>query len=147
VKRLALTIALFLVTVTAASAQYANTLNGSLGVGYVSNPCVSTTKLANVAINISTAATTQLVALSAGQKIYVCKVLVIEAGTTNVTLETGTGASCGTNTTALTGPMPLSWYEPSGTTPNYVSSTGYALCLVNSAAVQVSGSILYVIQP
>src|ERR1039457_3712973 len=101
-KRLAMAAALLLATVAGAGAQSSSpTLNGSFGVGYVSNPCVSTTKLANVAINVSTAATTQLVALSAGKKIYVCKVLVIEGGVTNVTLETGTGASCGGNTTAL----------------------------------------------
>jgi hypothetical protein len=145
-KRLVCAVAFLLATTTAASAQYANTLNGALSVGFVSNPCVSTTRLSNVPINVSTATTTQLIGASTGARIYVCKVLVIEAGTTNVTLETGTGASCGTNTTALTGPMPLSWYEPSGTTPDYVSATGYALCLVNSAAIQVSGSILYVIQ-
>src|ERR1035438_7682061 len=107
-KRAAVIVAFLLATMSAAMAQQmGNTLNGSLGVGFVSNPCVSTTpsQLRNYPINMSTATTTQAVALSAGLRIYVCKVLVIEAGATNVTLETGTGATCGTNTTALTGPM------------------------------------------
>lgn len=138
---------LFSLTTASALAQSTNTLNGSLGVGFVSNPCVSTKNLKNAVVNVSSASTTQLVPISGTTKVYVCKVVIIESGATNVTLETGSTANCANSPTALTGPMPLSWVELSGTTPNYISASGQALCIVNSAAIQVSGSIQYVQQP
>ena len=58
---------------------------------------------ASVPINISTATTTQLVPRPSGKTIYVTAWDVIAAGTTNFTLEYGTGTNCGAGTTALTG--------------------------------------------
>ena len=129
-----------------AHAQSSSTLNGAINVGFTSNPCVSTKLLKNVAINVAAAATLLLVPSSGNAKIYVCKLLVIEGGTTNVTLITGTGTLCGSNTTQLTGPIPLSWFESGGSIPNYITPAGYQFCLINSAAVQVSGSLEYVQQ-
>jgi hypothetical protein len=102
---------------------------------------------ASVAINISTATTTQLVALSAGKAIYVSAWDVIAAGTGNVTLEYGTGTNCGTGTTALTGAYPLT--AQAGISKGDGSGTvlfvpaGNALCVLTSAAVQMSGSVAY----
>lgn len=61
----------------------------------------------SVVVNISTAATTQLVALSTGKAVYVCSVAlsISQVVTTANTIKFvgGTGASCGTGTTDLTG--------------------------------------------
>lgn len=60
-------------------------------------------------INVSTATTTQLVALSAGKIVYVCDfgMTISQVVTTANTIKFvyGTGASCGTGTTDLTGPF------------------------------------------
>lgn len=102
----------------------------------------------SVAINTSTSGYTQLVALSAGKKIYVCSFFVQANGTVNVNLAYGTGTTCGTGTTALTGPMP----EPTpgagiapngGSSPLFTVPTGNALCVNLSAATQVSGALSY----
>jgi len=57
----------------------------------------------SVAINVSTATTTQLVAISGSAKIYVTSFDVIAGGTGNITFVYGTGSNCGTGTTSLTG--------------------------------------------
>lgn len=74
----------------------------------VLDPCQSAgvTK-SSVAINISTATTTQLVAISGTTAIYVCNfsLTISQVITTANTLlfEYGTGSTCGTGTTVLTG--------------------------------------------
>ena len=98
-------------------------------------------------INISTATTTQLVALSSGKKIYVTSWDVIAAGAGNITLEYGTGTNCGTGTTALTGAYNLTAQagvaKGNGLGPVLVVPAGNALCALTSAAVQISGSVAY----
>lgn len=101
---------------------------------------------ASVPINVSTATTTQLVALSAGKAIYVTALDVIAGGTGNITFEYGTGSNCGTGTTALTGPYNLT--AQTGLTkgaigPVLIVPAGNALCVLTSAAVQMSGSVSY----
>lgn len=99
------------------------------------------------AISVNTAATTQLVALSSGKTIYVCGVNFVAAGTTNVTLEYGTGVNCGTGTTAISGAYPLAAQSgvamAVGLGSIFRTPASQALCIVNSAAVQVSGFISY----
>lgn len=101
----------------------------------------------SAAINISTATTTQLVALSSGKKIYVASFDVVAGGTGNITFEYGTGTSCGTGTTALTGAYNLT--AQAGVAlggalgPVLVVPAGNALCALTSAAVQMSGSLSY----
>ena len=72
---------------------------------------------------------------------------VIAAGTTNFTFEYGTGTNCLAGTTALTGPYGLvaqfGAAKGSGLGPVLVVPAGNALCAVNSATVQVSGSVFY----
>ena len=98
-------------------------------------------------INLSTAATTQLVAAVSGKAIYVTAWDVIAAGTTNFTFEYGTGTNCAAGTAALTGPYSLvaqfGAAKGSGLGPVLVVPAGNALCAVNSATVQVSGSLAY----
>jgi hypothetical protein len=102
---------------------------------------------ASLPINLSTATTTQLVAAVSGKAIYVTAWDVIAAGTTNFTFEYGTGTNCAAGTTALTGPYGLvaqfGAAKGSGLGPVLVVPAGNALCAVNSATVQVSGSLAY----
>lgn len=106
----------------------------------------------SVAINVSTATTTQLVALGAGAKIYVTSYDFTNGTSTadNVTLEYGTGTNCGTGTTTLTGayatgPAPASAgiSKGGGLGPVLVVPAGNALCILTSAAAQISGSVSY----
>jgi hypothetical protein len=102
---------------------------------------------ASLPINLSTATTTLLVAAVSGKAIYVTAWDVIAAGTTNFTFEYGTGTNCVAGTTALTGPYGLvaqfGAAKGSGLGPVLVVPAGNALCAVNSATVQVSGSLAY----
>ena len=100
-----------------------------------------------VAINVSTAVTTQIVALSSGKAIYVLNWSALAAAADNITWEYGTGTLCATGTTALSGAYNL------GTNGGMVVGNGAAtvlfvpasnaLCLVTSAATQLSGSLSY----
>lgn len=102
---------------------------------------------ASVPINVSTATTTQLVALSGGTSIRVTSFDVIAGGTGNITFVYGTGTNCGTGTTSLTGAYPLTAQagiaKGSGLGPVLVVPAGNALCVTTSAAVQMSGSVSY----
>jgi hypothetical protein len=98
-------------------------------------------------INVSTATTTQLVAISGSTSIYVTAYDVIAGGTGNITFEYGTGSNCGTGTTALTGAYPLTAQagiaKGSGVGVVLKVPSGNALCVLTSAAVQMSGSVSY----
>lgn len=102
---------------------------------------------ASAGFGISTATTTQIVALSGSTKIYVTSFDVIAGGTGNVSFVYGTGSNCGTGTTALTGVYPLTAQagiaKGSGLGPVLVVPAGNALCVTTSAAVQMSGSVSY----
>lgn len=71
------------------------------------DPCFSTAPKSSVAINITTATTTQLVAISGTTRIYACDfaLTISQVVTTPNTLKFvyGTGSNCGTGTTVLTG--------------------------------------------
>lgn len=129
------------VTDMAIQKAIANALNSLL--------TAQTTPLNNssVPINVSTATTTQLVALSGSTAIYVTSFDVIAGGTGNITFEYGTGTACATGTTALTGAYPLvaqagiSKGDGIGTVLKVPA--GNALCVLTSAGVQMSGSVSY----
>ena len=101
----------------------------------------------SAAISVSTATTTQLLALSGTTKIYVMAYDVIAGGTGNITFEYGTGSNCGTGTTALTGAYNLTAQagiaKGDGSAPVLIVPAGNALCALTSAAVQMSGSFAY----
>jgi hypothetical protein len=98
-------------------------------------------------INVSTATTTQLVALSGSTAIYVTSYDVIAGGTGNITFEYGTGTACATGTTALTGPYNLTAQaglaKGAGIGTVLKVPAGNALCVLTSAAVQMSGSVSF----
>ena len=102
----------------------------------------------SIPINISTATTTQLVALSGTKSIYVSAFDVMAGGTGNITFEYGTGSNCGSGTTPLTGAYPLTaqqgFTKGDGMAPVLIVPAGNALCALTSAAVQMSGSLTYV---
>ena len=102
---------------------------------------------ASVPVNIASATTTQLVAASAGQAIYVTAYDVVASGSGNIAFEYGTGTNCGTGTHALTGPYPLTasgGLAPSGGNgPKLFVPAGNALCALTGVAVQYSGSVSY----
>ena len=143
------------VTVAGASATSAQAVQGVTGgvpmPTNAANTGGSLTSIvqagASVAINISTATTTQLVAAASGKGIYVTAWDVIAAGTGNITLEYGTGANCGAGTTALTGAYSLTAQfgiaKGNGLGPVLVVPSGNGLCAVTSAAVQMSGSVSF----
>lgn len=102
---------------------------------------------ASAAISVSTATTTQIVALSSSLKIYVTSFDVIAGGTGNITFVYGTGSNCGTGTTSLTGAYNLTAQagiaKGNGLGPVLVVPASNALCVTTSAAVQMSGSVAY----
>lgn len=102
---------------------------------------------ASVKIDVSTATTAQLVALSGSTKIYVTSWDVVSGGNGNVKLVYGTGTNCATGKTDLTGNYPLTAQaglaKGSGLGPVLIVPAGNALCVMTSAAVQMSGSLSY----
>jgi len=131
-------------------------------VPYTQNdPCQNTSSSKiSVPINVTSATTTQLVAASAGTSIYVCgAALTIAPSATSADtakFEYGTGASCGTGTTALTGsfgagdlttaapPLFISLNSPGAVMATPASN---ALCLVSAGTtVNIQGVLSYVQQ-
>lgn len=102
---------------------------------------------ASTKIDISTATTTQLVALVSGKKIYVTNYKVVAGGTGNFKFVYGTGSNCGTGTTDLEGANNLTAQsgssDGSGIGPVLIIPASNALCATTSAAVQMSGHLAY----
>jgi hypothetical protein len=118
------------------------------------DPCQSNgIAKSSVAISLASATTTQLVALAAGQSVYVCGYNFTETNVAQtLTFEYGTGASCGTGTTTLTGAFTSTTAntivvgEYSGGTV-FAAPTGNALCaLTTGASVVIGGTLTYVQQ-
>jgi hypothetical protein len=136
--------------------------NVGQGVGlFGTDPCASPNSPKNSqAINIVTATTTSIVAPGTVNSIYVCggSLTIASSGTTAATaqFEFGTGATCGTGTTLLTGTMGTGTATatndgipvvlPAGST-NFTAPTGNRLCIVTAGTtVNVQGYISYVQQ-
>lgn len=144
------------VTVKAASVAPAPTDTAVVvAISPIGDPCVSSATKSSVPINISSATTTQLVALSGSLVIYVCGFVLTSTGVTTATtalFEYGTGASCGTGTTALTGTMGQSLLTSaivtvaSGAT-QFKSAAANALCLLSAGTTpNIQGYVTYVQQ-
>lgn len=129
--------------------------------GSTGDPCIasSVAKLSAI-INITTATTTQLVALSGTTVVYVCDftLTISQVVTTPNTLKfvRGTGASCGTGTTDLTGlfgdggvtAAPPLFIASSSTGTTFKTTAGNALCATTAigATGSFQGVITYVQQ-
>lgn len=114
------------------------------------NAIVSAT--ANAKLNMTTATTTEIVALSGSTVIYVTKVKLLASAATNVKLVRGTGTNCGTGTTDVSSLWHLTpavasttigFVEGTGLGAIYFGAAGGALCVNSSAAVNVDVDISY----
>jgi hypothetical protein len=118
-----------------ANAQLAG---GRSGANMVSFPVSDTT----APISMSTATTTQMIALSGSTKTYIDNLSIMAGGAANVTLVYGTGANCGTGQANLTGAYPLA-ANGGLVLQRVVVPAGQALCVTSSAAVSVVGHVTY----
>jgi hypothetical protein len=98
-------------------------------------------------IVVSTATTSQIVALVSGKSIYVCALAINGGGATTAKLVYGTGTNCGTGQTNLTPAfsLALATTVSLGGGVGYVTKTpsGNALCVTNSAAVAANVFVAY----
>jgi hypothetical protein len=118
-----------------ANAQLAG---GRAGANMISFPVSDTT----APITMSTATTTQMIALSGSTRTWIDNLSIISAGATNVTLVYGTGTNCATSPSNLSGAYPLA-ANTGLVLQRIVVPAGQALCVTNSAAIQISGHVTY----
>jgi len=112
--------------------------------------CDDPAKVLSVPISTASSGNTQLVGLTASQIIYACGYDFIAAGTVNVKFTYGTGASCGTGTTDITGAYNLTAQTGLARTNaghvQFKGAVSNAACINLSTTVQVSGLFTYVKQ-
>lgn len=98
-------------------------------------------------ISGNTAATVQLVGLTATQRIRVCGFVLTGGGATTAKFVRGTGTNCGSGTADLTAAFELGDNTVvaygGGAGVIFQSALGEALCWTNSGAVQVSGQLTF----
>ena len=148
----------FLISIALALASTC-ALGQAAGTAPAIDPCFSNTPKSSVPINVTTATTTQLVALSAGKVVYVCGgIFTVNSVVTTATtaqFEYGTGASCGTGTTALTGLFNGGNVTAGIAVPiilpadysSFQAPAGNALCLVSAGTtVQIQGVLTFIQQ-
>lgn len=119
--------------------------------GMVTHPSVAPALQCPYVKPINVTAATELVTNAGGQRIHVCAFSVVLAGAESVSLVEGTGTLCGTGTTGLYGGTSASAaFAANGgvamtsdriTLPMQVA--GDNLCLLKSAANNVSGTLVY----
>jgi hypothetical protein len=122
------------------NAMYAGGNSSGILTGIVA--CDSSAQL-----TMSTATTTQMVALVSGKSIYVCGLILNGGGSTTTKLVYGTGTNCATGTTSLTPAFTLA----SGTNVILGGGLGFvtkantanALCVTNSAAATANIFVSY----
>lgn len=118
------------------------------GADICQNPTINKSSLS---IAISTATTTQLVALASGETIYVCNVTLTAGGTApTIKFETGSSTTCSTPT-VLTGtfaPAVGGILKIEGAGVQLQSASGKALCAVtaDSGTPSFQGYMVYVQQ-
>jgi len=107
-------------------------------------------------VNVSTATTTLIVTGVSGRHVRICSLNLVTAAANNVALISGTGATCGTGTTGMSGGTTAAtgwnFAANSGVTQgsglgavNQTNATGDSVCIVTSAATQLSGRLAYAI--
>lgn len=100
-------------------------------------------------LDMTTATTTQIVALASSQKVRVCSFDMESNGTTTAKFVYGTGSNCGTGTTQL-GPI-WDWTAQSGIARGsgigqlFATIASNALCVTNSAAVNLHVWVSYTV--
>ena len=106
-------------------------------------------------VNVSTAATTLIITGVSGRHVRICSLSLVTAAANIVTLIEGTGATCGTGTTGMAGGTTTAGYSFAANggiaygsgigSINSTTATGDSVCIVTSAATQLSGAIGYTI--
>lgn len=122
-------------------------LSGSISYATTAAAGSAVSATASAAITMSSATTTRFITASGSTATYITSFDMIAAGTTNATLVYGTGSNCATGLTAMTGAYPLTAQVGLGMGDG-VGAVLFApasqdVCVVNSAAVQLSGSLSY----
>ena len=100
---------------------------------------------ASAQINISTATTTKIISGSSSRGIDVTQINFMAAGADTVTLEYGSGSSCGTGTTVLAGPYTMATNNVvslgDGFGSLFVVPVGKDVCVLTTGAVVLGGSV------
>lgn len=123
----------------------------------VADPCMFQAKT-NLAVNVATAVSVQLVGLSTGQTIYICSLSLIGSTATVFSLTYGTGTACATSPTAVIGgatattSVGLSLAANGGLTLGNgqgtvaLTGSGAELCLIQSGSGVIAGNLTYIQQ-
>lgn len=109
-----------------------------------------------VSVDIVTATTVLAVTGVSGRHVYICSINLISAGANNVAIVAGTGATCATSTAGMNGGATAAegWNFAAnggiaqGTGLGAImrtETTGDSVCIITSAAFQLSGAIGYAI--
>lgn len=145
-KRFILGLFLFL----AFGVSFANAQSVSSSICYTTDgrncvPAIAANKSASIAVTSAT--TTQLVALLSGKSIYVTSFALVSTAANTAKFVYGTGSNCGTGTTDLTGAFGMSTFTviPHG---NGLGSVLYvppsnALCVVTTTTGTINGLVSY----
>jgi hypothetical protein len=99
-----------------------------------------------IAINTATSGNVELVALSAGKKVYVCGFsLDNDTATTGLQFIHGTGTACATDEADFTGVYTVAALTfPNASSTIFATGTGEAFCIELSTNTQVNGQLTYV---
>jgi hypothetical protein len=99
-------------------------------------------------LDMTSATTTELIALTSGQTVHICHIRATANGTTTMTLKKGTGSNCGTGTAAIDNAIELTAQT------GYVAGIGVgevlsgvtaanAVCVTNSGSVNLHVFVKY----
>lgn len=142
-KRLLILLALLISTPCYAQSNFKEcfTTNG--------NNCVPAIAASNRAIlSVSSATTSELVALVSGQRIYITAWDFIASAVGTIKLVYGTGTNCGTGTTDLTGNYTITtstvFTKGNGLGPVLIVPASNALCYTSASTAALQGTISYV---
>lgn len=122
----------------------------------VTDPCDGAAKTA-FPISVSSATTTQLVAASASNKVYVCHIDLVVASANNIALVEDNDASCASPTAGMAGGTTaatgwnitgngISFGNGSASVFQTAAVNRY-VCIITSGTAQTSGNIMYVLAP
>lgn len=129
---------------TGAAAPSTAGLTGTVSSGNLAGLIACDT---SVVLSMSTATTTQAIALQSGKSIYVCGFVINAGGSTTGRLVAGTGTNCGTGPSNMTPAFNLvsggSIVFGDGLGQLFKTSAGSALCVTNSAAIALNVLITY----
>jgi hypothetical protein len=143
---------------TTGQTNYASlTPRGALRVETALDPCLYSAHLeANV--SITSATTTRVIAPSASNKVYICRMFLNANADGDVGVVEGTGGTCGTGTAALIGGTTAAnglqlaskggvQLLNGGRTVKTTAGTNVDVCLITADAGPLTGTINYVLAP